>query len=95
MATQEMVRLEAVVHGEVQGVSFRYYTQQRARSLGLRGYVRNRSDGAVEVVVEGARRAVEELFAWLHTGPAMADVRSVDAVWGAPSGRWASFEVRY
>ncbi len=94
MATREMVHLEAVVHGEVQGVSFRYYTQQRARGLGLRGYVRNRADGTVQVVAEGPRAAVEELFAWLHRGPPMADVRSVDAAWGAPAGTWGSFEVR-
>lgn len=95
MAVEERVRLNAVVYGMVQGVSFRYYTQREARRLGLRGYVRNRSDGAVEVMAEGLRRAVEELYAWLHSGPPMAEVREVDATWDAPSGGWASFEVRY
>ncbi len=95
MATVEMVRLNAVVQGLVQGVNFRYHTQRRARSLGLRGYVRNRADGTVEVVAEGPRRAVEELYSWLHTGPAMAEVRNVDASWSAPTGQYASFEVRY
>ena len=95
MATQDMVRLNAVVHGLVQGVNFRYYTQRQARDLGLRGYVRNRPDGTVEVVAEGRRRAVEELFAWLQSGPPMADVQRVDATWTAPTGGWVSFEVRH
>lgn len=95
MVTEERVRLSAVVHGTVQGVNFRYYTRQQARRLGLRGYVRNRSDGTVEVVAEGPRRTVEELYSWLHSGPAMAEVREVEATWGTPTGAWASFEVRY
>lgn len=95
MVTEERVRLNAIVRGMVQGVSFRYYTQREARRLGLRGYVRNRSDGSVEVVAEGPRRAVEELYTWLHSGPPMAEVREVEASWEAPSGQWGSFEVRY
>ncbi len=90
-----MVRLTAVVYGYVQGVGFRQHTQRRARGLGLRGYVRNRGDGAVEVVAEGPRQAVEELYTWLQRGPAMADVSHVDAEWGAATGEWALFEVRY
>ncbi|MGQ9683706.1 MAG: acylphosphatase [Anaerolineae bacterium] len=93
--TDDTVRLHAVVSGMVQGVSFRYYTRQTARRLGLRGYVRNRGDGTVEVEAEGPRRSVEELFSWLQRGPALADVHSVDASWGKPTGQWASFEVRY
>ncbi len=95
MVTEERVRLSAVVHGMVQGVSFRFYTKREALRLGLRGYVRNRSDGTVEVLAEGPRRAVEDLFSWLQVGPPMAEVSSVDATWEAPSSSWASFEVRH
>ncbi len=95
MAAAERVRLRAVVHGIVQGVSFRYYTQREARRLGLRGYVRNCSDGTVEVVAEGPRRAVDELYSWLHSGPPSAEVWNVDAIWHAPNGSEVSFEVRY
>jgi acylphosphatase len=95
VATEERVRLMAVVHGFVQGVNFRYYTQRQARRLGLRGYVRNRGDGTVEVVAEGPRRAVGELYSWLHSGPPMAEVGRVEATWGAPSGREVAFEVRF
>lgn len=95
MATEERVRLHAIVHGLVQGVNFRFYTERQARRLGLRGHVRNRADGTVEVVAEGPRRAVEELYTWLHSGPPMAEVREVEATWGAPTGSEVTFEVRH
>lgn len=91
----DLVRLEAIVHGRVQGVSFRYYTQRRARELGLTGYVRNVWDGTVQVVAEGKRSAVEELLAFLYSGPRAAFVTEVDTQWPAPTKAFDRFEVRY
>ena len=54
-------RLEAAVHGWVQGVGFRWHTRDLARRLGLQGYVRNRPDRTVEVVAEGPEPALREL----------------------------------
>lgn len=88
-------RLHAVVHGRVQGVSFRYYTRQRARELGLVGYVRNQPDGTVEVVAEGPRDAVEALLAFLGTGQRPAFVTHVETRWPLPTGTFERFEVRY
>jgi acylphosphatase len=88
-------RLQAIVHGRVQGVSFRYYTQRRARELDLVGYVRNRWDGTVEVVAEGQRVRLEELLAFLRVGPRAAFVTQVDARWLAPTAELDAFEVRY
>jgi acylphosphatase len=93
--THARARLQAIVHGRVHGVSFRYYTQQRARELGLTGYVRNVWDRTVEVVAEGRRPALEELLAFLNTGPRAAFVTQVDAKWPAPTGDFDRFEVRY
>jgi acylphosphatase len=90
-----LVRLHAVVHGRVQGVSFRYYTQRRARDLGLTGYVRNLWDGTVQVVVEGPRPDVEELLSFLRVGPRAAFVTHVDTRWSAPTNDFSHFEVRY
>ncbi len=95
MATAETVSLRAVVHGQVQGVSFRYYTRLEARRLGLRGYVRNCSDGTVEIVAEGPRQGVEALYAWLQSGPPAAEVSHVEAEWGPPTSTWGPFEVRF
>lgn len=88
-------RLQAIVHGRVQGVNFRYYTQRRARELGLTGYVRNVWDGTVEAVAEGQRSDLEELLAFLRTGPRAAFVTRVDVQWPAPTGDFDHFEVRY
>jgi len=48
----DLVRLEAVVRGRVQGVGFRYYVSREARRLGLAGWVANERDGSVRAVVE-------------------------------------------
>lgn len=91
----DKARLHATVHGRVQGVSFRYYTLQRARELCLAGYVRNQWDGAVEVVAEGRPADLEALLAFLRIGPRAALVTEVDARWPAPTGAFDRFEVRY
>jgi len=88
-------RLEAVVHGRVQGVSFRYYTQLRARELGLRGYVRNCWDGTVEVIAEGPPRALVQLLDFLHKGPSSAIVVEVEARWKPATGEFERFGVSY
>jgi acylphosphatase len=88
-------RLHAVVHGRVQGVNFRYYTQRRARELDVTGCVRNLWDGTVEVVAEGQQTALDELLAFLHVGPRGAFVTQVDSQWSTPSGSFDRFEVRY
>jgi acylphosphatase len=62
----------------VQGVGFRYFVQEKALELGLRGFARNLEDGRVEVYATGSPEKLSELAAALHIGPRMADVRSVD-----------------
>ena len=80
------VRARAVVSGHVQGVGFRYETRARARSLRLRGWVRNRSDGRVEAVFEGSRHAVESMLEWCRCGPAGSRVDSCTVTWEQPRG---------
>jgi acylphosphatase len=65
------------VSGLVQGVAFRAYTREQARSLGLRGYARNRDDGRVEVVAAGDAAAIDALAAWLQRGSPWARVDTV------------------
>ena len=88
-------RLHAVVHGRVQGVSFRYYTVRTAQQLGLTGWVANRWDGAVETVAEGSREPLDEFRAFLHRGPSSAMVQRVHVEWQTPTGEFNSFGVRY
>ncbi len=89
------MRLHATVRGLVQGVNFRWYTQRRASELGLSGYVRNLPDGSVELVAEGNRAALESLLDFVRVGPSAAIVEDVETEWGAPSGEFKRFEVRY
>lgn len=86
-------RLHLRIHGRVQGVSFRYYAQQRARSLGLGGWVRNCPDGTVEAVVEGSADDVDRFVAWAREGPSMALVERVDVDREEPAGQERGFRV--
>jgi acylphosphatase len=86
-------RLHATVHGRVQGVSFRYYAVRKAESLGLTGWVANRTNGTVETVAEGRREDLDEFVGYLHHGPPAAQVVRVEARWGRPTGEYDDFRV--
>ncbi|MEA3542448.1 MAG: acylphosphatase [Pseudomonadota bacterium] len=66
------------ITGKVQGVWYRAWTVETARSLGLAGWVRNRTDGSVEAVVEGDENAVDQFLALAQDGPAAARVAAVE-----------------
>lgn len=93
MAASAQAAARFQIHGRVQGVGFRYSARERARSLGLVGFVRNCADGSVELTAEGDRSQLEKLAAWLERGPSMARVERVDRSDGEPSGRYRSFSV--
>ena len=84
------------VVGCVQGVGFRLATRDKARALGVFGWVRNLADGSVEVRVQGPSPSVDQLIAWLWQGPPMAKVykvRETEPADDHPSGR-ESFVIR-
>ena len=72
-------RIRFTVTGDVQGVGFRAFTQDRARGLGLAGWVRNTWDGKVEGEAEGPIPAVSELIVLLGRGPISCHVESAVA----------------
>ena len=86
--------VHATVTGRVQGVSFRYYAVEQARSLGVAGWVRNEPDGSVVLHAQGADDAVDALVEWCRTGPPLAKVRRV-ALREATETAESSFDVRY
>jgi acylphosphatase len=81
-----VIRRRVVVHGDVQGVGFRWSCAREAELLGVRGWVLNRADGAVEVVAEGDPAAVEQLVTWAHHGPRHAAVSRVEVTEESPQG---------
>src|SRR4051794_7704406 len=85
----------ARVHGRVQGVGFREACIEAAESLGVTGWVRNRSDGSVEALLQGPPATLERMRDWLRHGPPMAAVREL-TVSPAPQQvpRLARFERR-
>ena len=87
-------RIEAIVYGRVQGVSFRYATFSQATRLRLTGWVMNRPDGSVRVVAEGPERDLTTLAAWLHKGPAAARVDLVDLDWLDATNELGPFTIR-
>lgn len=87
-------RIEAVVSGHVQGVSFRYYTQREAQRLGVTGWVANKPDGTVRAVAEGDEDALQQFVDWLHEGPSHARVRNVDVSWSDAKNEFGQFAIR-
>ncbi|SDI84875.1 acylphosphatase [Ferrimonas sediminum] len=72
-----MKRLMVKVSGRVQGVWYRASAQEAALRLGVTGYVRNLDDGSVEMLAQGADKAVDAMLDWAHQGPPQAEVTDV------------------
>ncbi len=94
-AAEASVAFVARVSGRVQGVGFRYSALERARFLGLVGWIRNAYDGSVETRFEGTYRACEAYTDWLHRGPPGARVDAVAVHQTTPTGAWTDFIVDY
>jgi acylphosphatase len=74
------MRRRVIVRGRVQGVGFRWFVREHARTLKLAGWVKNRLDGMVELEVEGSPDRVAELMAFVAEGPDGAVVAGLDDV---------------
>jgi len=81
------------VRGRVQGVYFRAAAQREGRRLGLTGWVKNRPDGAVEVLAEGEEEGLKELITWANRGPTAARVERVDVRWRGFAGDFFDFRI--
>jgi len=85
--------LKLNIHGVVQGVNFRTSTLEKARELGLSGFVRNEPDGSVYVEVEGDGDDLNGFAEWCYEGPYGSNVSRVDIVEGENRG-YVGFEIR-
>jgi acylphosphatase len=70
--------VDVVVNGLVQGVFYRATLRDRARDLGVSGWVSNQRDGSVAAHLEGSPESVDALVAWCHDGPSGAEVDHVE-----------------
>lgn len=86
-------QLQLTVRGRVQGVYFRASAQREARRLGLAGWVRNRPDGSVEIMVEGEEESIRDLYGWAQKGPGAARVDRVDVRWRSFTGEYPDFRI--
>jgi len=74
-------RLHLIISGRVQGVGFRYFTYMTGINLHLRGWVRNRTNGDVEVLAEGPRETLDTFIQVVKKGPELAQVINLDLKW--------------
>ena len=90
----ETRRVRLRITGRVQGVGFRYSAGAEARRLGVRGWVRNTPDGAVELLAEGDEPSLRRLVSWCYAGPPGSQVTDVEQDWLAASGEFTDFRIR-
>lgn len=88
-------RVHIFVSGRVQGVSFRYYTAQKAEELGLKGWVRNTEDGELEAVFEGKQDKIKEIISWMRKGPPSAKIDNINIKEEQNRGEFSNFEIRF
>jgi len=86
------IRVRLVIEGRVQGVFFRDSTRKEALSLGVCGWVKNRSDGTVEALLEGPEDKVKKLVQWCQQGPPYAQVTRVHETQEEWEGEFSSFD---
>jgi len=89
-----MQGVHAIVHGKVQGVWFRAWTQDTAKELGITGWVRNLAGGEVETVAQAEQKALDAFLDRLQDGPPLARVTRIDVSPHDADERLNSFKVR-
>ena len=88
-------RVHVFYSGRVQGVGFRMSAEDAARPLGVVGWVKNLSDGRVEVVAEGDERTLKKFLDVIRAGPMKNFIQQVEASWADATGEFREFEIRY
>lgn len=83
------------IHGKVQGVGYRFFATRVARRLGLKGWIQNLRDGAVEAAVEGESKAIDEWIEELREGPRYAEVSRIDQEKREFTGQYGDFDVKF
>ena len=88
-------RVYILIEGRVQGIFFRLTACDMAISLGIKGWVRNRWDGKVELIAEGKESAINKMIKWCYEGPPGAMVTNVEIEMQPFKGEFNNFSIRY
>lgn len=83
------------VFGSVQGVFFRYHSQKKAESIGIKGCVSNQEDGSVLIEAEGDKKQLREFIAWCRHGPSGAIVEKIETEFSKTIKNFSRFEITY
>jgi acylphosphatase len=94
-AASPLKRISVLVTGRVQGVGYRYFTEDAANHFGLTGWVSNRFDRSVELEVQGETADIDEFFARLRMGPPLAHVADLRVNDLPVEAGEKGFEIRY
>ena len=89
------LRIHALISGLVQGVFFRSETRRIAKSLNIKGWVKNLPDGRVEVMAEGEKDKIDKLIEFLKQGPPAASVDNVDVKIEDYKGEFEDFAIKF
>ena len=91
----DYARVHGYVSGRVQGVSFRYFTQDVAVKSELTGWVCNLPDGRVEFIAEGPKGLLDDFIKAVNRGPVSARVTKIDLQWHKFTGEFEGFRIRF
>lgn len=90
-----MKQVTLKIIGRVQGVFYRSETQDKAISLGLKGWVKNNADDSVTVLAQGQEDKLREFISWCWEGPSLAAVEKIEERWQEPKEHFADFKIVY
>jgi len=90
----KVVQVRILIEGKLQGMNFRYKTQDRAKELELVGFVRNLSDGRIEIEVQGEQSKIDQLLDWCQEEPHSSQIKSILYRYDEPNKGYTDFIVR-
>ena len=90
----KFIRSHVVISGDVKGMIFKYYTKQKAISLGLKGWVKNLPTGEIEAIFEGLEDKIKEMIEWCKKGPWLIKANKIKVKFSDYKGEFESFETR-
>lgn len=87
--------IHIIISGRVQGVGFRYFLREKALFLGVKGWVKNNSDGTVEVFLQGEEELLLKLKEYCSKGPTLAKVSDIKFYFSEIQENFDDFYIKY